>query len=200
MDLGLTWFDFAALAVLALSGVMAFARGLIRELFSIIAFIGGLIAAIVFAELLRPTVESVTPLSGSLASVAAGLLIFLVVFIAITVISSTLAKQTHESTEIGSFDRAAGLAFGVLRGVLAVSLLVLLVRQGDAASGPSADPAQDAIHGARTYPMYESVAKVFEAVLPQARQRAHDIIDHQRGESAPIPPPAPAPAPAPAPN
>lgn len=199
MDLGLTWFDFAALAVLALSGVMAFARGLIRELFSIIAFIGGLIAAIVFAELLRPTVESVTPLSGSLASVAAGLLIFLVVFIAITVISSTLAKQTHESTEIGSFDRAAGLAFGVLRGVLAVSLLVLLVRQGDAAN-TSVDPTQDAIHGARTYPMYESVAKAMEAVLPQARERAHDIIERQRGESAPIPPPAPAPAPAPAPN
>ena len=44
MDLGLTWFDFAALAVLGLSGVMAFARGLIREVFSIIAFIGAAIA------------------------------------------------------------------------------------------------------------------------------------------------------------
>ena len=31
MDLGFTWFDFAALVVLGLSGVMAFARGLIRE-------------------------------------------------------------------------------------------------------------------------------------------------------------------------
>ena len=43
MDLGFTWFDFAALVVLGLSGVMAFARGLIREVFSIIAFIGAAI-------------------------------------------------------------------------------------------------------------------------------------------------------------
>ncbi len=193
MDLGLTWFDFAALAVLGLSGVMAFARGLIRELFSIIAFIGAAIGAVFFADMLRPLVERFTPLSGSLASVAAGLLIFLVVFIAITVISSTLAKRTHESTEIGSFDRAAGLAFGVLRGVVVVALFVLLARQGDTET--SADSTQDAILGARTYPMYSSVANGLEAVLPQARQRARDIIDNQQGESAPIPPAAPAPEP-----
>ena len=199
MDLGLTWFDFAAAVIVLLSAVMSFARGFIREIFSIIAFIGAGIAAVFFADMLRPTVENVTPLSGSLASVAAGLLIFLVVFIVITVISTTLAKQTHQSTEIGSFDRAAGLAFGVLRGILVVALLVLLVRQGDAAAS-AVDPAQDSIHGARTYPMYEGVAKALEAVLPQARQRAHDIIDRQEGESAAIPPASPAPEPAPAPN
>lgn len=192
MDLGFTWFDFAALVVLGLSGVMAFARGLIREVFSIIAFIGGLIAAVFFAGMLRPLVESVTPLSGPLASVAAGLLIFLVVFIVITVITATVAKQAHQSTEIGSFDRAAGLAFGILRGVLVVSLFVLLMRQTthEDATQP-ADPLQDAVRGARTYPIYGGVASGLEAVLPQARERARDIIDRQPGESAPIPPAEP---------
>lgn len=210
MDLSFTWFDFAAIAVLGLSGVMAFARGLIREVFSIIAFIGAAIAAVFFADMLRPAVENFTPISGSLASVAAGMLIFLVVFIAITVIASALAKRTHQSTEIGSFDRAAGLAFGVLRGVIVVALFVLLIRQGvpDDATGawctdaPTAEAVQDGVRGARTCPIYESVARGLEAVLPQARQRARDIIEQQRGESAPIPPPAapaqqPPPAPAP---
>ena len=190
MDLGFTWFDFAALVVLGLSGVMAFARGLIREVFSIIAFIGAAIAAVFFASLLRPLVESVTPLSGPLASVAAGLLIFLVVFIVITVITSTVAKTAHQSTEIGSFDRAAGLAFGILRGVLVVSLFVLLMRQTTVDPTNPADPTQDAITGARTYPIYSGVASALEAVLPQARDRARDIIDRREGESAPIPPPA----------
>jgi len=54
MDLGLTWFDFAALVILGLSGVMAFARGLIREVFSVIAFFGGGIAAVFFAGVMRP--------------------------------------------------------------------------------------------------------------------------------------------------
>jgi membrane protein required for colicin V production len=196
MDLGLTWFDFAAVVVLGLSGVMAFARGLIREVFSIIAFIGGAIAAVFFAGMLSPMVENFTPLSGPLASVAAGLLIFLVVFIVITVVTSTVAKQAHQSTEIGSFDRAAGLAFGILRGVLVVSLFVLLMRQ----SGPEdrttpADPVQDAIRGARTYPIYDGVARALEAVLPTARERTRDMINRQKGESAPIPPAEPAQAP-----
>jgi len=199
MDLGFTWFDFAALVVLGLSGVMAFARGLIREVFSIIAFIGAAIAAVFFAGILRPMVESMTPLSGPLASVAAGLLVFLIVFIVITVITSTVAKTAHQSTEIGSFDRAAGLAFGVLRGILVVSLFVLLMRQTTVDTTQPADPMQDAIRGARTYPMYDAVASALEAVLPQARQRAHDIIERQRGESAPIPPAQPAPQQAPTP-
>lgn len=189
MELGFTWFDFAALVVLGLSGVMAFARGLIREVFSIIAFIGAAIAAVFFANMLRPVVENLTGLSGPLASVAAGLFIFLVVFILITVITSTVAKTAHQSTEIGSFDRAAGLAFGIMRGILVVALFVLLMRQtqgSDASEQP--DPMQDAIRGARTYPIYEGVAKALEVVLPQARQRAHDYIDRRRGESAAIPP------------
>lgn len=192
MDLGFTWFDFAALVVLGLSGVMAFARGLIREVFSIIAFIGGAIAAVFFAGMLSPLVESFTPLSGPLASVAAGLLIFLVVFVVITVITSTVAKTAHQSTEIGSFDRAAGLAFGILRGVLVVSLFVLLMRQTSAEETTApADPMQDAIRGARTYPIYDGVAKGLEAILPQARQRVRDTIDRRQGESAPIPPAEP---------
>ncbi|HWA01240.1 MAG TPA: CvpA family protein [Caulobacterales bacterium] len=181
MALGFTWFDLAALAVLALSGVMAFARGLIREVFSIIAFIGAAIAAVFFADVLRPIVENFLPIKGPIASVAAGLFIFLVVFIAITLVTSAVAKTAHQSAEIGNFDRAAGLAFGVLRGVLVVSLFVLLMRQttDDASSAPQAS-MPESIVAARTYPIYEGVAKALEQILPQARQRAHVIIDERR--------------------
>lgn len=189
MDLGFTWFDFAALVVLGLSGVMAFARGLIREVFSIIAFIGAVIAAAFLAGVAAPFVENFTPLSGLMATLAAGLIIFLAVFIVITVVTSTVAKTAHQSTEIGSFDRAAGLAFGILRGVIVVALFVLFVRQTQFNDPEAAaDPLQEGIQGARTYPIYESVAVGLEAILPQARQRTRDIIEGQRGESAPIPP------------
>lgn len=204
MDLGLTWFDFAALAVLLLSGVMAFARGLIREVFSVIAFIGGGIAGVFFARVVAPFIESITPLSGWLAAIAGGMLVFLVVFILITVATSSLAKQAHQSTEIGSFDRAAGLAFGILRGVLVVALGVLVMRQATDTREPSRppsdpaqcratyDPVQAAIRCARTYPIYGGVASALGAVLPQAGNRARDMIDRPKGESAPIPPAEPA--------
>jgi len=121
--------------------------------------------------------------------------VFLIVFIVITVIVSTVAKTAHQSTEIGSFDRAAGLAFGVLRGILVVSLLVLLIRRTDETPA-TADPMQDAIRNARTYPIYNSVASALEVVLPQARDRARDIIERRPGESAPIPPAEPEATPA----
>lgn len=190
MDLGLTWFDFFGLFVLGLSGVMAFARGLIREMFSVIAFIGGAIAGFYLAEPLRPIMESFTPLNGVLAALAAGILMFLIVFIGITLIVAVIAKQAHQSTEIGSFDRAAGLAFGILRGIVVVAMLVLLVRRTDEPA-PAADPFQDAIRGARTFPIYNGVASGLEVVLPRVGTRTRDIINRQKGESAPIPPAEP---------
>ncbi|MGE3143516.1 MAG: CvpA family protein, partial [Hyphomonadaceae bacterium] len=167
--IGITWFDLAALAIVAFSAIMAFARGLIREIFSIAAFIGAAIAAVYLAERGRPIVEKLTSLEGSLATVAAGLLIFLVVFFLIMLLTSVVAKTAHQSTEIGAFDRAGGLAFGALRGVLVVALFVLLMRQttdSPIVSPQAAMPA--AIVNARTYPIYESVAIAIERLLPQA--------------------------------
>ena len=56
MDLGLTWFDFLAFVIVGLSAIMAFARGLIREVFTIIAFAAGILAAIA-ASLARQDVN-----------------------------------------------------------------------------------------------------------------------------------------------
>ena len=62
------------------SGVMAFARGLIREVFSIVAFVGGADRGDLSSPTrCRPIVEQFTDWSGPLAAVAAGLLIFLAV-------------------------------------------------------------------------------------------------------------------------
>lgn len=195
MDLGFTWFDFAALAIVGLSAVMAFARGLIREVFSIIAFIAGLLGALVgfFMGITRPLVESFTPLSGFIADLAGGLLIFLIIFIVITVVTSSVAKTFHQSTEIGSFDRAAGLAFGILRGIVFVAVFFVLpiriLMPEDQNREPSA--YSDGVEGARTYPIYSGVASALMVLLPKARDRARDIIDSREGESAPIPPAEP---------
>ena len=196
MDFGFTWFDFAAFALVGLSAVMAFARGLIREVFSIIAFIAGLLGALVgfFMGITRPVVESFTPLSGFIADLAGGLFIFLVIFIVITVVTSSVAKQFHQSTEIGSFDRAAGLAFGILRGIVFVAVFFVLPIRILMPEDQNREPSiyHDGVVGARTYPIYSGVASALMVLLPKARDRARDIIDRSEGESAPIPPAEPA--------
>jgi membrane protein required for colicin V production len=187
--LGITWFDLAGAGIVAFSALMAFARGLIREIFSIVAFFGAFAAAVLFAERGRPFVERFTPLDDFLAALGAGLAIFLVVFFVIMIITSVVAKSAHSSTEIGAFDRAAGLAFGALRGVLIVALVVLLLRQATGAPAIASQatiPA--AIAEARTYPIYDGVAATIERLFPQVRERAGDILSKTKGsESAPAP-------------
>jgi membrane protein required for colicin V production len=191
LPFGITWFDIAAFVILLFSGVMAFARGLIREVFSIVAFIGAAIAAIYLAERTGPMVERFTPLEGFLAVLAAGLVIFLIVFVIITIATSFVAKTAHQSAEIGGLDRVGGAFFGLVRGVLVVALFVILMRQTTAspAIAPQA-PMPAAITSARSYPGFEAVAVTLERLLPNARRRASDYIQRRRGESAPIPPAA----------
>jgi membrane protein required for colicin V production len=200
---GISWFDIAAFVILVLSGVMAFARGLIREVFSIIALIGAGIAAIFLAGRVAPLIEGLTPVeSGVLAWLTGGLLVFLVVFLVLTIIISVVAKTAHQSAEIGAFDRAGGAFFGVVRGILVVALFLVLMRQvtGSPAVSPQAVmPAQ--ITRAWSYPGFEAVAIALERIFPGARQLATDYIRGRQRESAPIPPaaaPASTPEPAPA--
>jgi membrane protein required for colicin V production len=169
--MGLTGFDAAILAVILVSGVMAFARGLIREVFSIVAFIGGALAALYFRHLLVPYLKGVFPGQSILADISAAFLMFLVVFIIITILTSFLAKAIHRSAEIGTLDRLLGLAFGVLRGVLIGALVLLLMRH--ITDPPEVAPQASApawIANARLCGPLESIAIGIEAVIPEARQ------------------------------
>ncbi len=167
--LGLTAFDAVALAVVLISAVMAFARGLIREVFSIVAFFAAIFAAIWGYRYVAPMLEGAVgnPL---FATLFAGFLIFLVVFVAITVLTSMLAKAAHSSGEIGTLDRGAGLLFGAARGILIVSLFVLLVR---AVTGPAETTPQAATPSwlvqARLFPFFDRTASVLEGLGPRAR-------------------------------
>jgi membrane protein required for colicin V production len=179
--MGLNWFDAVVLAVILVSGIMAFARGLLREVFSIVAFVAAALAALYFRHLLAPFLSSFLQ-PAILAEGAAAFLIFLIVFIAVTLATSLLAKAVHQSAEIGALDRFAGAAFGVARGVLIMALLVLLMRH---ITGAPQAPMPAWMNEARTYPILEQAAVTLEAVIPQARSYIREKSD---GET---PPPAP---------
>jgi len=167
--LGLTAFDAVALAVVLISAVMAFARGLIREVFSIVAFFAAIFAAIWGYPHVAPLLEGVVG-SPFFATLFSGFLIFLLVFVAITILTTMLAKAAHSSDEIGALDRGAGLLFGAARGILIVSLFVLLAR---AVTGPPETTPQATLPSwmttAKLYPFFDRTATVLEGFGPRAR-------------------------------
>jgi membrane protein required for colicin V production len=223
--MGLTWFDTLALGVIVLSAIMGLARGLIREVFSIVGFVVALVAGYFFAGQAAPIASSLMGVDGIWAMLAGGFGVFLVVFIAITILTMIIARSAHRSTEIGSFDRAAGLAYGVVRGILIIALFIALITPSQtAATEPgAAAPAQrgfvlpEDITGARLFPMFDAVAGVLRSVLPQWIDRSEEFLQEHRPtapgpaspastDAAPAQTPAPAatpstaPAPAPANN
>ena len=169
-DLHLTAFDLAAIAIILISSIMAFARGLLREIFSIVAFIGAAAAAYYGYSYLAPYLAGfVGP--PVIAALAAALLLFIVSFVIISVLTSSIAKAAHRSGEIGALDRGAGLLFGAVRGVLVLSLFVLLMRH---ITGAPQAPMPNWLSEARTYPVLEQVALGVESFVPQARDYIRD--------------------------
>ena len=165
-DLHLNSFDLITIALVLISSIMAFARGFLREAFTIVAFAAGALAGLLGHHLLAPLVGSfIQP--PTIAEFAAGIILFIIVFIIVTILTSFVAKSLHKSGEIGAIDRVIGLIFGAARGVLVMALLVLLA---DKVIVKERMP--DFLTKARTYPALESVAKpagdAIEVLIPKA--------------------------------
>jgi uncharacterized membrane protein required for colicin V production len=130
-------FDVIIFAVIVLSAVMSAGRGLIRETFSVIAFIVGLLVAwlcIRFGQ--APLQEMISP---DQPSVVPAMILFLVGFLVsyalAAFLGARLSRLFNDSPEIGMMDRLAGAGLGVAKAVLAcvgfVVLLQLVVRPGE---------------------------------------------------------------------
>lgn len=122
----MNWFDYAIIGVLALSGVLAMARGFVKELLSLA---GWIIAAIVTFTALPYAREPVRNLvkSQTIADIGSGIVIFLVVLVICGFITSWLTRRMPGGT-FGFLDGLLGLVFGLARGALLVSLAYLLLQ------------------------------------------------------------------------
>ena len=150
-------FDVIVIAVILLSAVMSIGRGLIREVFSITAFVIGGLSAWFCIKLGQEPLKQV--LSPDQPSVAPAFILFIVGFLAAYVIAAflgaRLSRLFNESPEIGAFDRIAGALLGLLKGTLACVVFVVLLHQ---VIRPGEEPAE--IAKSNTYPLLDAAANV----------------------------------------
>ncbi|MBV9816303.1 MAG: CvpA family protein [Alphaproteobacteria bacterium] len=117
--------DLAIIAVIALSAVFAFARGFVREVLSIIAWVGAAgITLYGFNSVYAITARFVTtPL---LADLIAGAGLFVISLIVLTIVTGYLARFA-DSGALSPINRTLGLIFGLARGIVLVSVAYLVV-------------------------------------------------------------------------
>jgi membrane protein required for colicin V production len=120
----MTWVDGVILAVLAVSAVLAWARGFVHEVLGVGAWIGAVVATLAA----RPVASAYAAqyveqpwLADALGSGA----VFLVVLVVLKLVSAWLAGHVQRSA-LGGVDKALGLVFGLGRGAFLVVLAYII--------------------------------------------------------------------------
>ena len=123
----LNWLDILILGVLLISSLVGLARGLVREVLSLVAWGLAIWVGITFSGLLADYLENSIPSPTARSAAAFGILFLFTLLIAGMV--GSMLTNLLQVTGLSGIDRVAGLLFGLARGVLVVTALIVLAQQ-----------------------------------------------------------------------
>jgi membrane protein required for colicin V production len=135
---GFTLIDGIVAAVILLSAVLAYSRGLVREGMAIAGWVGAAVLAYIFAPQAEPLVREL-PVVGEFLSDSCELSIiasFAAVFALGLVVMSLftpLFSSAVQRSVLGGLDQALGFLFGVVRGILLVAVAFIVYDRAVAA-------------------------------------------------------------------
>ena len=153
----MTWFDYAVLAIIGISVLLSIIHGFVRELLALASWVMAFVAAQTYVTAVAPLLPAAIP-GPSLRLLAAFMIIFLVVLLAMTLLASAVSRLVKRAG-LGMVDRTLGAAFGMVRGLAIVMLAVLL-------AGLTTLPKQPAWRHAMLSAPLEALANVIKVWLP----------------------------------
>jgi membrane protein required for colicin V production len=172
----MTWVDLAIFGFLLISGLLAFVRGLVREVLGIAAWAGSLAIAFFALPTMRGFVRNWIP-QPEWIDPASFIVVFIVSLIILTLIARGIGGFVRRSA-LGGVDRTLGLVFGLVRGAAVVIVAYII--------GQMVFPIErwpDAVLDARTLtPTYEAARWVRDQ-LPEL-YRPHPIEPPPAGRPA----------------
>ena len=122
---GFTIIDFGVIVIIAVSALLAFSRGIVREGMAIVGWIAAAILAFIFADTAQPLVRQI-PYLGDILGDSCELLIlasFAVIFaIALLIVSifTPLLSSLVQKSILSGLDKNLGFIFGICRGLVLV--------------------------------------------------------------------------------
>jgi membrane protein required for colicin V production len=113
----MTSFDIFVSVVLGISLVFSLMKGFVREIFSLLAYVGGYLMAVKYQDtLVRILIESIP--SKPIAKLVAFVAIYIVTAIIISLIGRIAKGILWSGTDLSILDRLLGGAVGLARGVV----------------------------------------------------------------------------------
>ncbi|KEJ97943.1 CvpA family protein [Pseudosulfitobacter pseudonitzschiae] len=122
---GFTIIDGVVAVVIILSALLAYGRGIVREIMAIAGWIAAAILAFLFAPQVEPLVREIPVVGEFLADscelsvIGAFALVFAVALIVVSLFTPLFSSLVQRSA-LGGVDQGLGFLFGVARGILLV--------------------------------------------------------------------------------
>ena len=120
----MNWVDFVILGILGVSVLISLWRGFTREALSLAGWVLAVWVALMFSDNLERLLRSHIETPSLRLIVAFAILFFLTLLVAAFI--NYLAVQLIKKTGLSGTDRVIGIAFGLARGIVLVTVLVLL--------------------------------------------------------------------------
>jgi membrane protein required for colicin V production len=147
--------DIIVIAVIAISAIVAFLRGFVREVLTVGSWLGAALVTLYGYGIVKPHFEQW--ISSKLAAdIAGGLALFIGSLIVFSIISHILARFVRGSA-LTAVDRSLGLLFGLVRGAILTSLAYMILVGMDS----------NILQGARTAPMMAKGAEILRNMAPK---------------------------------
>ena len=122
----MNWVDFVIIGIIAISVVVSFFRGFLREALSLLVWGLAIYFSLTYYGVLEPLLPSGYGLPSTVRLVLSGVAILLGVLI-IGGIFTWIIGSIFDKSGMSGTDRVVGILFGGLRGVVLVVIIVLIV-------------------------------------------------------------------------
>lgn len=127
----LTAVDGGAALIIIVSSILAFSRGLVRELMAILGWVGAAVAAYYFAPGVQPLVKELPVVGDFLSdscelSVVAAFAGVFVIGLIVAALFTPLFSGAVQRSALGGIDQALGFLFGAARGVLLIAIAFIV--------------------------------------------------------------------------
>ena len=156
----MNWVDLLIAGAIAWTTFRAFSNGLIREAISLLSLIAGLVLSGAFYDDLSANLEFLVP-EPNTRRLAAFAAIFLGTAIAGQVLGMIM-RSVAAVLMLGPFDRIGGAAFGFLKGLLFVQVLLIAV-----SVFPAATSVSKAVADSKLAPVFLDRVPLAELGLPE---------------------------------
>lgn len=125
MPEGISIFDLIIALPLIWAGFKGFKKGLVVEVFSLLALILGVFCAIYFPEFAGDLIQTNFQIKADLIPILAFVVTFIVVVILVNLTGNIIEKMI-DVLALGFFNKLGGLAFGIIKSALVLSILLFL--------------------------------------------------------------------------